>query len=359
MKNHNNDFHTNAQTSGNSPPTFKKNDVEKLEISYRKSFQNYKNYNVDLDRKTNRFSYLMILLGFILFAIIAIVVCAIAIPNMLNGSGSTTSNGNEIIIPLNIPKGEAGCSNYPLQAPKNSSHHSLDFRLNTISEKNNICGMRYTITECDLLSAMYENGLPSFSKEEYLKNVVRKYLRPLIQAMEIYDLNCSPNRIAFFLAALKHETASLTIMKNPTDGGAGGFHVLPVYFPRLLVDIPALYKEYKAKLENEKPLQDFAAFAASSGPSDPFMQKVGDMIALPDFTFLVAGWWVKYGATKFQSCSDLRITMDGGGNNFDSFTKCIFGSGQDLGQNQRIAYYQSVAQVSKNWKCQTKGGCEV
>jgi hypothetical protein len=271
-------------------------------------------------------------------------------------------------IPANIAPGDSGCSNFPLRGPNTSNDYGGEFKVNISSvmtaESNNYCSTRYTITECDLLAVMYSTIPPQMSKTDFLKNYIRVYLPSLITAMEIYDINCSPNRISTFLAQIKHETNSLVDMGNPTDGGSGSIHMIPAYFPLAIQQIPPLLKAYseteRMTFQNVKSLEDFISFLKSSpppSPTDPFISAVGSLLRRPENTFLVGGWWIKYGATQIQHCEDLRPSMDAGlvssvNAGFYRVSNCIFGTLEDKGLEQRISYFNSTIDIAKSWVCQ-------
>jgi hypothetical protein len=142
----------------------------------------------------------------------------------------------QLIIPANIANGEFGCSNYPARAPRLSTSYNTSSPV----PGDKCPKTRYTLTECDVLNLLYpQTGGKS---QPYLDDTVRLYIPHLITAMEMYDVNCSPERMSGFLATVRHETDGLLKMFQPADNGAGAVHMLPIHFAAVINDVPPMKK---------------------------------------------------------------------------------------------------------------------
>ncbi|KAI3633370.1 hypothetical protein MIR68_008317 [Amoeboaphelidium protococcarum] len=276
----------------------------------------------------------------------------------------------KIIIDKDIEKGPFGCSNYPLRAPLRSQDYSDQMESpdypESVAPSKLKCpanSIRYTLTECDLLRML--DGSAST-----LDNVVRRYLPDLLTAMEIYDLNCSPQRMAMFLGQVRHETQGFTKMMQTTDQGAGSLHVLPVHFPRAITQILPLRKQYEIQREAGQvvPLTQLSEIVKASAYTEQQksdITKVSEIIQEPQFTFLVGGWWFAQGAQQSLSnldCVDLRSTSDrtrstnvtSTDSTYVKVSRCIFGSNADVGGGQRLEFYQTALKVANEFQCQVE-----
>lgn len=293
---------------------------------------------------------------------------------------------------LTSTTGLYGCSNVPIRAGLNSVlyHEMLGTTADLKSAQGDRCpagAVRYTITECDLLQAM-QLGDPDIASKSYVRDVIRPLHPHIVRAMEMYDINCSPHRMAAWLAQVQHETASLTSMYQSIDGGAGAIHLVPTNFNYAIEAIPELRAAYDAEIEGDLPLVELQAagsdfqqsqIAEATGRSgkisvatgrsgmndigDTPVERAAELIARPEFAFLVAGWWFRDGSRIVlgpgQGCSDLRLDSDAGlvddrAQGFYRVSACIFGGATDAGLDQRVAYYEGINEWAQaNWSCQT------
>lgn len=270
--------------------------------------------------------------------------------------------------------GPFGCSNIPLNAPRPSSRYGKSSDHSPTD--NDSCpkgSIRYSLTECDVLDAMKGN-------ETTLK-AIRPLMPHLLKTTELYDLNCSPNRLATFLAQLRHETNNFQTMYQTLDGGAGSIHMVPSNFGLAIEQIPQLYDVYTdterdqfeaiMTIDRLKNVTSMAGAPNATPDQKKFVQKVADLIARPEHTFLIAGWWFESGAHAVlgdRQCGDIRVDSDQGigapySNNgqttgYYQVSRCIFGQAQDPGIEQRVRYFNEVSESAQSrWKCQTKDGC--
>jgi hypothetical protein len=120
------------------------------------------------------------------------------------------------------------------------------------------------------------------------------------------------------------------------------------------------------------PLSNLQATTSKPQPTpdeQSFIRRVSDLLARPEHTFLVAGWWFRMGAQKlmgFNGCTDLRVDADKGlgsesgpktkdSTGFYRVTRCVFGEATDPGLEQRVQYYNEIYNYAKEkMKCQTK-----
>ncbi|KAI3657431.1 hypothetical protein MP638_006712 [Amoeboaphelidium occidentale] len=297
------------------------------------------------------------------------------IPELLNGrllprpDIGPNDPSQILIVPSDLAKGTAGCSNVPARAArrgfqvlKSDQYFEYDRCPNG--------GFRYTLTECDVLEMMYPKD-SSLSKEAYFNQHVKPNMEGLLTALEMFDLNCAEDRLLVHMAQVKHETAGLRKMKQKIDGGAGSVHMIPRYFHMVIKDVDYLRKIYndleRPKFADKHSLDKLEEmgknYALLSPDQKSFVEDVGDMLARPDTTFLIGGWWFKQGSNKLQkdlSCGDLRIDSDKGEGKenpptgFYRVTECIYGS-KDPGLKQRVEYYNEMKEYAgKKFKCQTK-----
>jgi hypothetical protein len=194
-----------------------------------------------------------------------------------------------------------------------------------------------------------------------------RFVNPLNRALAEYGLNC-PQRIAVFLAQVRHETAGLTIFHQPIDNGGGTLHMTPSNW------LPAC----KAI---SKVAQAFDSWGSANGIScgscscisglaaDPLGSRTGSaakaVFADPDVAFLTGAWWFKSGAADpsifgWKGCGDLRNDADVGlgspgssdcrHTGYYQVTCCIFWTiGGSAGMQQRIDFYNVALNVAKGW----------
>ena len=296
----------------------------------------------------------------------------------------------QLIIDKNIAPGPFGCSNYPIRAPLKSTDYANQFSASNASSDPGTTFMsvpalacsekavRYSLTECDLLRAMTANedsadipsGLPDGSA--YLDDIIRKYLPHLLIAIEAFDLNCSPERLANFLAQIRHETDRLKVMYQSIDGGSGAVHMIPRNFPKILAQVRPVRKAFNEEFGkdsdsalirvNEVSKKDKGTW---NEEESSLMARVARLLGADSITFLVGAWWFVFGSKQILGdlgCNDLRLESDVGMGNrngtqtgFYAVTKCIFGSAEDAGISQRIGYFEDIYDgATSYWKCQTK-----
>ena len=203
-----------------------------------------------------------------------------------------------ILTDSNTSKGLNGCSNVPTRAARKSSQLSDRFGSQNSGDTCPDGSFRYTLTECDVQQFMApQNG--NSPPPNYLDNVVRQYLPHLNNAIEYYDLNCARNRLANYLAQVRHETNGLTVMRQVLDGGSATIHLLPAYFSRAISTIPPARKMYeeteRSSFSDKYSLTDLQRlgeqYASLNQDQKNFVNSVGDMLSRPEITFLISGWY--------------------------------------------------------------------
>lgn len=286
--------------------------------------------------------------------------------NPVNNPNITPSDPSQQLIITSAPSGLAGCSNVPYRAAKRGFQIVPDQQY----FEYDLCpdgSFRYTVTECDVLMMM-DDGRQQI--DSYFSQI-KPYVEGLIYAMEKFDINCARNRIVTFLAQIKHETNALKTHKQTIDGGAGAVHMIPEHFSLIINDVDYLKDIYENKekdnFANKYSLSALRTLGKNyktlQGSEKAFVDAVGDMLARPDTTFMVAGWWFKMGSNKrlgHLGCGDLRKDSDEGRgkenplSGYYKVTECIYGA-KDPGLNQRLEYFDSMEEHAKKiFKCQTK-----
>ncbi|GBG82692.1 hypothetical protein CBR_g36222 [Chara braunii] len=211
-----------------------------------------------------------------------------------------------------------------------------------------VCTPRVTLTECQLRTIM-GGACPNC-----------KYYYPhLVKAMERFDLNC-PDRIAAFLAQVRHETGGLGTLFQPSDCGAGGIHMIPSNFPSFLsgegalADLVAQFQQYGLSAIPEASL-------ALGTPCTGQKLCASKLVQLPENAFVTAAWWFATGARKNMAhlgCQDLRLDADAGlgtaspPTGFYQISQCIYGdiTLPGCGMAQRVQYYNDALAVTNLMK---------
>ena len=297
----------------------------------------------------------------------------------------------QLIIDPKIAPGPLGCSNFPVRAPLKSSDYVAQFSgggSNSTSASGSSgflsipplscsgSAIRYSLTECDLLRAMTAsdgNEIGSGVDKAYMDKIIKRYLPHLQTAIEAFDLNCSPERLANFLAQVRHETNQLKTMYQPIDGGAGAVHMIPAHFPRIISQVKPVRKAFDVEFGDsaEASFQQMSELAKRpKGQWTPdeqtFMARTSTRLGSDSMTFLVGAWWFTFGSKQTlgdKGCADLRTDSDAGlgdkneatMSGFFKVTTCIYGTIADPGLQQRQGYYEDTLKAaSKYWKCQTK-----
>lgn len=345
----------------------------------------------ELDLEKARYSFLQrhrpgkrTSLAILLIMLLALILIPLWLTGVIgNENGLQIPEADQTLaVDPNIANGPLGCSNYPMRAPLRASLYSSQMEGPGFLEVSSLnCpdgGVRYTLTECDLLRAMTTSDgnadisqpLDSKFGDDYLNQYVRRYLPHINAAIEIFDLNCSPHRLSAFLAQVRHETNHLKSMKQSIDGGAGSIHMIPFHFPRIVNQIKPIKQGFDREFGPSangaiQTLETAAKKDKGSWNADEqnVMTRVMDLLASDEYTFMVGGWWFASGSSEVFSekgCVDLRKDSDLGLGNKGSITgfykisECIFGTLQDKGLSQRVDYFESIfSGARKYWKCQT------
>ncbi|KAL7751055.1 hypothetical protein RI367_003635 [Sorochytrium milnesiophthora] len=209
------------------------------------------------------------------------------------------------------------------------------------------CNSSYVMQPCDFVQIMGGSAACPYCLY---------YYPHVMEAMARYNMT-SPQRIAAFLAQIRHETAGLSTLWQHLDNGAGGIHMIPTNFPAAIAGIPQLNNTFNVQYAGSLPLGNIA--------SDTTLQyRVALFIMRAEHAFLTAGWWFASGAQQIlgsNGCGDLRQDADSGigepntPSGYYKISLCIFGSLADQGLPQRVSYYQSAVQAVNSAQAQSAG----
>jgi len=186
-----------------------------------------------------------------------------------------------------------------------------------------------------------------------------RFVAPLNVALQRYSMNCL-QRIAVFLAQVRHETAGLTVFHQPADNGAGSLHMTPSNWLYLCQGVPEIKQAFSSKFPNCGNCECTTTMASNQFSADTTKAAV-EIFADPNIAFLSGTWWFATGAglqatLGWKGCGDLRLDSDvglGGPGPSDchhtgyyQVTCCVFWTiGSSSGMTQRIAYYE----VAEKW----------
>jgi len=184
------------------------------------------------------------------------------------------------------------------------------------------------------------------------------FVSPLNTALQRYQMNC-PQRIAVFLAQVRHETASLTVFHQPLDNGAGSLHMIPSNWGYVCSAIPEVASAFGCS--DCSCVSQYAADPLGSATTAAAKR----VFAQPLIAFLSGAWWFAQGASTpavfgWKGCGDLRLDADVGlggigpsdchHTGYYQVTCCIFWTiGGSAGLQQRITYYNTALSVARNW----------
>jgi len=213
------------------------------------------------------------------------------------------------------------------------------------------CGFTYTVTNSDLQNIMESSA--DFSQ----------FVSPLNTALTRYSMNC-PDRIAVFLAQVRHETAGLTVFHQPIDNGGGSLHMTPSnwgYACNAIPEVAAAFQKVDPSCGSCSCLDRLAANPLSAETTNFATNVFSD----PLVAFLSGCWWFASGASNpsifgWKGCGDLRIDADAGlgaagssdchHTGYYQVTCCIFWTiSGSAGLDQRIRYLNVANSVASGW----------
>jgi len=186
-----------------------------------------------------------------------------------------------------------------------------------------------------------------------------RFVAPLNAALKRYSMDCL-QRIAVFLAQVRHETAGLTIFHQPADNGAGSLHMTPSNWLALCQGVPDIKQAFASKFPNCGNCECTSTMAANQFSADT-TRAATEIFAAPNIAFLSGTWWFAQGSSLqstlgWKGCGDLRRDSDvglgapGGSDcrhtGYYQVTCCVFWTiGSSAGMSQRITYYD----VAERW----------
>ncbi|KAL9644562.1 hypothetical protein ABK040_009426 [Willaertia magna] len=243
---------------------------------------------------------------------------------------------------------QSDCKTNPPTPPTPNPTNKCSSKIIRLPDYSKPCAdssqFRYTVTECDIYNIMGQQS--PLGRSDITEAIV--------DTLETYDLNCSPKRIAAFLAQVRHETANLQTFYQPIDGGAGAIHMIPANYRIACKQLPALEAAFREKFGENCDKSNVCDCGSNS--------EAAEIVGQPQFAFLTAGWWFKTGSKQLlgSPCGDLRTDADIGLGSQDPLTgyykisRCIFGGSQDAGLQQRVNYYQQAMRVANSFKNQRR-----